>query len=228
MALRSAYSLGLHRAETMAIFSNPEQLVRRNLWRSLYVLDRFLSASLGRPTIIREKDCSSDILISRSKPPTPSSPSVENSKFMDGLGLEAAVSSCHTIGIILDQVYSQRKVSGKLAQEIADHCKGWPQALDPSLHYSQVNPEHPAQCIAILHIYLLHCHSIILLTRPFFLFTMNKAEQKRRETMRSPDKGSTRADRFGEACVSASCKSIVLVNNALNGGYLPRKNPFVM
>jgi hypothetical protein len=214
----------------MAIFSSPEQLVRRNLWRSLYVLDRFLSASLGRPTVIRDKDCSGDILISRSTPPAHQSPlaTVDNSSFIDGLGLEAAVSSCYTIGVILDKVYSQRKVSGKLAQEIADHCKGWPQALDPSLHYSQANPEYPAQCIAILHIYLLHCHSIILLTRPFFLFIMNKEDQKRRETRQSPDRGSTRADRFGEACVSASCKSIALVHNAIKGGYLPRKNPFVM
>lgn len=212
------------------IFSTPEQLVRRNLWRSLYVLDRFLSASLGRPTAIRDQDCSGDILLSRPTPPAQQPPfaTADNASFMDGRGLEAAVSSCHTIGIILDKVYSQRKVSGKLAQEIADHCKGWPQALDPSLHYSQVNSAYPAQCIAILHIYLLHCHSIILLTRPFFLFTMNKEEQKRREPKQGPERGSTRADRFGEACVSASCKSITLVRNALKGGYLPRSNPFVM
>jgi hypothetical protein len=215
MALRSAFALGLHRAETMALFSATEQLVRRNLWRSLYVLDRYLSASLGRPTAIRDSDCSGDILTSRGGT-------------MDGCGLEAAVYSCHTIGVILDQVYSQRKVSGKLAQEIADQCKGWPQALDPTLHHSQANPANPAQGIAILHVNLFHWHSIILLTRPFFLFTMNKEEQMRRDTGQRPFREGSLTDRFGEACVSASCQSIALVHNALKGGYLPRRNPFVM
>jgi hypothetical protein len=215
MALRSAFALGLHRAETMVLFSPSEQLVRRNLWRSLYILDRFLSASLGRPTAIRDSDCSGDILTSRGKT-------------MDGVGLEAAVNSCHTVGVILEKVYSQRKVSGKLGQDIADHCKGWPQALDPCLHHSRANPSNPAQGIAILHVNLFHYHSIMLLTRPFFLFTMNKEEQMRRETGQKPVREGTRTDRFGEACVSASCQSIVLVQNALRGGYLPRRNPFVM
>lgn len=62
MAVRSAFALGLHRDETMRIFSNNEQAVRRNLWRSLFVLDRFLAASLGRPTAIRESDCSGPTL----------------------------------------------------------------------------------------------------------------------------------------------------------------------
>lgn len=199
----------------MTLFSDAEQLVRKNLWRSLYVLDRFLSASLGRPTAIRESDCSGDILTSKGK-------------LLDGRGLEAAVSSCHTIGVILEKVYSQRKVSGKLAQGIADHCKGWPQALDPDLRHTHANPENPAQSIAILHIYLFHFHSITLLTRPFFLFAMNKAEQARRETGQKSIRAGTRTARFGEACVSASCQSIALVHNALKGGYLPRRNPFVM
>lgn len=215
MALRSAFALGLHRAETMALFPAAEQLVRRNLWRSLYVLDRFLSASLGRPTAIRDSDCSGDILTNRGNT-------------TDGRGLEAAVNSCHTIGIILDTVYSQRKVSGKLAQDIADHCKGWPQALDPSLHYSQASPANPAQGIAILHVNLLHYHSIMLLTRPFFMFTLNKEEKMKRDTGQKPIRGGSWADRFGEACVSASCQSITLIHNALRGKYLPRRNPFVM
>jgi hypothetical protein len=230
MALRSAFALGLHRAETMVIFPAVEQSVRMNVWRSLYVLDRFLSASLGRPTAIRDSDCSGDILTSRARPPSRQIPftAPESTNFIDGHGLKATVSSCHTIGVVLDKVYSQRKVSTKLAQEIADYCKGWPQVLDDSLHHSQANSAHPAQGIAILHVYLFHYHSITLLTRPFFLFIMNKEEQRRRETAQRQHRASTRMQRFGEACVSASCQSIALIHNALRDGYLPRRNPFVM
>lgn len=41
MAVRSAFALGLHREETLVIFNTEEQTLRRNLWRSLFVLDRF-------------------------------------------------------------------------------------------------------------------------------------------------------------------------------------------
>lgn len=193
MAVRSAFALGLHREETMCIFSGAEQMVRRNLLRSLYVLDRFLSTSLGRPTSIQESDCSGDTLTTGEKPPFPQAPfpTAANASFTAALGLEASVRSCHVIGVILDKVYSQRKISTKLAQDIADHCKGWPKSLDPSLHWKQANSTDPTQGIAVLHVNLLYCHSIVLLTRPFFLFLMNKMHQEQRDNgQRSQRQGS--------------------------------------
>jgi hypothetical protein len=229
MALRSSFALGLHRQEATGIFTKEKQSTRRNLWRSLYVLDRFLSASLGRPTAIRDNDCSGDTLTAGGTAPFPVAASPASDPiFKDGLGLEASVRSCHTIGVILDKVYSQRKISTKLAQEIADHCKGWPRMLDPSLHHSQTSSLNPCQGIAILHVYLFHCHSVILLTRPFFLFAMYKKEQERKENTGKTYKIGTRMDRFAEACVSASCQSVTLVQKAYDGGYLPRRNPFIL
>jgi hypothetical protein len=230
MAVRSAFALGLHREETMCIFGSAEQSVRRNLWRSLYVLDRFLSASLGRPTAIRESDCSGDTLTTGEKPPFPQAPfpTAANMNFTNALGLEASVRSCHVVGVILEKVYSKRKISTKLAQEIADHCKGWPRALDSGLHWRQASSANPSQGIAILHVNLLYCHSIILLTRPFFLFLMNKIHQETRELGQRPQKFGTRMEKFAEACVIASCHSIALVQNALESRYLPHRNPFVL
>jgi hypothetical protein len=230
MAVRSAFALGLHREETMCIFSSAEQSVRRNLWRSLFVLDRFLSASLGRPTAIRESDCSGTSLTQGEDPPFPQAPfpTAANANFANSLGLEASVRSCHVIGVILEKIYSKRKISTKLAQEIADHCKGWPKALDPSLHWRQANSADPNQGIAILHVNLLHCHSIVLLTRPFFLFLMNKVYQERKEAGDRSHRYGTRMEKFAEACVISSSHTIALVQNALESRYLPHRNPFVL
>ncbi|KAF8863741.1 hypothetical protein BDZ45DRAFT_583241 [Acephala macrosclerotiorum] len=232
MAVRSAFALGLHREETMIIFSSAEQSVRRNLWRSLFVLDRFLATCLGRPTAIRESDCSGTTLQTGEKAPFPQAPfpTAANANYMSpsALGLEASVRSCHMIGVILEKVYSKRKISTKIAQEIADHCKGWPKALDSSLHYRQANAADPAQGIAILHVNLLHCHSVILLTRPFFLFLMNKVHQDRLDPAQRNEKGSSRMDRFAGACVIASNHSITLVQTALENRCLPHRNPFVL
>lgn len=214
------------------MFSSSEQSTRRNLWRSLFVLDRFLAASLGRPTAIRESDCSGPTLQTGERAHFPQAPfpteANANYTSSSALGLEASVSSCRMIGLILEKVYSKRKISTKIAQEIAINCKGWPKTLDPSLQYRQANSVDPAQGIAILHVNLLHCHSVILLTRPFFLFLMNKGHNEQNNSMPKSDRNTSRMERFAEACVIASTHSISLVQTALEGRYLPHRNPFVL
>lgn len=224
MAVRSAFALGLHREETHCIFNTGEQSVRRNLWRSLFVLDRFLAASLGRPTAIRESDCSGDTLTTAE---FHTSQSATNEEYTNSVALKASTRSCHVIGVVLEKVYSTRKVSASLAQEIANECKSCPQVLDPILHWRQARSAKPNQGVAILHVNLLYCHSVILLTRPFLVYLMKKKHE-------DSGKGSglerygTKMKQFAESCVVAGCHSIALVQVSLEGGYLPRRNPFVM
>lgn len=226
MAVRSAYALGLHREETLVIFSAEDQAARRKLWRSLFILDRFLAASLGRPEAIHEGECSGDIL-----DPTehgsihPARPHISH---LCGAGLEAAVRSCHVVGIILKKVYQQRKISTRLAQELADECKKWPETLDPSLHWRQASPNNVRQAIAILHSNIIYCHSIVLLTRPFFLYLLSAEIQRTRlnSTNHPPIPSRGRLEKFSDACMIASTHTIALVQNAYEGGYLPRLNPF--
>ena len=52
MAVRLAYSQGLHRVEVIDALSENERLARQKLWRSLFVLDCYQSVSLGRPLAI--------------------------------------------------------------------------------------------------------------------------------------------------------------------------------
>jgi hypothetical protein len=231
MAVRSAYALGLHREETMVMFTSNDQGSRRNLWRSLFVLDRFLALSLGRPCAISEDDCNGDTL----KPSNNgishvdyhSQPSFEQTAVY---GLDAAVRSCQVIGTILQRVYQQRKISTKLAQEIADVCKVWPKAVAPVLQWRQAGSASASQGIAILHVNLFYCHSVILLTRPFFLYVLNTEVQRGVAlTGRSRIRRSfPRMEKFSEACVIASTHTIALVQTAFEGGYLPRRNPIVI
>jgi hypothetical protein len=233
MAARSAYALGLHREETMVIFSPEEKLERKNLWRSLFVIDRLLSCSLGRPTAISEDDCSGDTLRPTEQPvDEPFNPSVHPRPDYNATGpcaLEAAVRSCSVIGLILRKVYQQRKISTRLAQEIADICKSWPRALPDILHWRQAAHASPSQGVAILHVNLFYCHSIILLTRPFFLYILNLETQ--RQVGQTPSRGPRpylRMEKFSEACVIASTHTILLVQNAFEAGYLSRRNPAVI
>ncbi|USP78460.1 hypothetical protein yc1106_05734 [Curvularia clavata] len=233
MAVRSALALGLHREETMVIFSPEEQMQRKDLWRSIFVIDRLLSCSLGRPTAISEDDCSGDTLqpsdgeYNHSWGFTPKT--VYDYNETGPPALEAAVRSCKVIGIILRKVYQRRKISTRLAQEISDICKKWPRALTPILQWRQAATASPSQGVAILHVNLFYCHSIILLTRPFLLYILNKETQRQVEQPgnRGP-RPFIRMERFSEACVIASVHTILLIQNAFEAGYLSRRNPAVI
>lgn len=225
MAVRTAYTLGLHREETLVVFSAEERSARRNLWRSLFILDRFMSASLGRPMAIADEECSGEVL-------DPSS-SLYSAQQLDPheyctAGLEAAVRSCHVVGIILKKVYLQRKISTKLAQELADQCRRWPENLSPALHWRQASPKDRRQAIAILHSNQVYCHSIILLTRPFFLYLLSaEIQQTRLGAGQWPQRSRGRMEKFSDACLTASTHTIALIQNAYEGQYLPKLDPFV-
>ena len=237
MAVRSAYALGLHREEALKFFGPEDQAARRNLWRSLFVMDRFLACSLGRPPAISEEECSGDSL----KPGEPTiSDELGFSNSFQGsadynqtaaYALDAAVRSSSVIGTILKRVYQHRKISTRLAQEIADVCKLWPKMLAPTLHWRQYAAAGPSQGMAILHVNLFYCHSIVLLTRPFFLFILNSEAQ--RGPAEAFDGSRSRHDygrmeKFSEACVVASTHTVVLVQNASEVGHLPRRDPAVI
>ncbi|TEA21141.1 putative transcriptional regulatory protein [Colletotrichum sidae] len=227
MAVRSGFALGLHRVqENHFIFKSDEIKLRRNLWRSLFVLDRFLAASLGRPVAIDEEECSSDALLVFEKTPQGELVQVKNSND----GLDAAVRSCRIIGQILKKIYARRRVSVRLASEIWEQCSAWHSSLSAELSSRQVaaDPSNPSQGIAALHVNLLYCHSIILLTRPFFICLLSKVHNERSGFALPVPKWINRMSKYCEACLSASNQTINLVQRAFESNYLPQRNPFVL
>lgn len=214
----------------MVIFNAAERRLRRNVWRSLFVLDRFLAACLGRPITISEDNCSEHALELPTETNADESAVNDDVELTNSVALDAAVRSCSLIGLTLKKVYSKRKVSTLVAQEIADHLETWERELNQSLDCRRIvdGGVDAAQAVAILHIHLLHCHSVLLLTRPFFLYLLKMCCD---DLSRSPHKlphCSPRLERFSRACVEASQRTIILVRAALDAEYLPQCNPFIM
>lgn len=215
----------------MVIFNETEIRVRKNIWRTLFILDRFLSACLGRPMGISHDDCSQNSL----KPPalnTRPGDSLLNheTEAINSIALNSTVQTCHIIGSTLKMVYSKRRISTLVAQEIAEHLKQWNRELHPTLHWGRIltRAVDPAHGIAILHTNLLHFHSVILLTRPFFLCLLTKAQEYHFGSGDKPHRLSQRMDGFAQTCVEASQHTLVLAKAALDADYLPQCNPFVM
>lgn len=228
MAVRSAFALGLHRKEALPAFPVPQQELRRNLWKTLFVLDRFLSASLGRPTAINEDDCSEDLLYQSDAALRPDSDETSDD-VVHAEGLKAIIRSSQSIGIILKKVYSKRKISTALAQEITQRSRHLYGKLHPELHWRKADhPPTPGRGIAILHANLFQIHTTILLTRPFFLFMVHKTQAARMSGDSTSSNSKTKLSKYAQACVQASYNTIFLVNRASRDNYLSQRNPFVL
>ncbi|KAK4106770.1 hypothetical protein N658DRAFT_415070 [Parathielavia hyrcaniae] len=228
MAVRSAYALGLHREETMrdVIFTPTEMRVRRNLWKTLFILDRFLAATLGRPTAISEDDCSCKIL--PDKGATDIQPRCEPG--LDPIhasSLDSCVEAAHVIGVTL-KVFSRRKISTAKVQEIVDMSKNWDLASPSYRRRSSGGPINPAHGMASLHVSLLSLHSLILLTRQLFVMHNWMLVEERSGIKKAPQIRESPMARFSEACVVASYRTIKLARSAREDGYLPRRNPFII
>lgn len=234
MAIHSAKALGLHREETMEVFEPPERQLRKSVWRSLFVFDRFLAASLGRPITISEADCSEHALDFEREATTAESPMSIDSGVTNSMALNAAVRSSMLIGTTLRKFYSKRRISTLVGQEIADRLEIWEREMHQSLHCRRImgRPIDPAEAVAVLHVNLLHCHSVILLTRPFFLFLIKwgykMGYDDLPEKLPSADQRLDRLEKFSQACIEAAQRTIILARAALDAEYLPQCNPFVI
>lgn len=151
-------------------------------------------------------------------------------------GVNASVSSSRIIGTILKEVYAKRRVSVKATRDIEDQCSLWERDLQDCLHWQRgkqtalhgdfnSGQASHAHGIAVLHVNLLHYHSIILLTRPFFLFLIQTG---RRGSSQVAPRLRARTEMFSKVCVDASYQTIAMCQTAREAMYLPKRNPFVM
>ncbi|KAI8966821.1 fungal-specific transcription factor domain-containing protein [Daldinia sp. FL1419] len=229
MAVRSAQALGLHREENNGVIFTPHQIrLRKNVWKTLYILDRILAASLGRPMMISLKDCSENVLGSSTEATADENPIYQGADL--AAALDAAVKSCHLIGLTLEKVYVEMKASTLVAQEIADRIERWERDIHRDFHCQRLldGSVDTTQAIASLHINLLHCHSVLLLTRPFFLYLLKMGCDDLSRSPKKPPYISSRLDKFAQACVEAAQRTIILTRAALDAEYLPQCNPFVI
>ncbi|KAH6672312.1 fungal-specific transcription factor domain-containing protein [Halenospora varia] len=230
MAVNLAFALGVHKEETLSVFNSSEQRARRNLWQSLYIMDCFLAASLGRPNSISSISASD---LCPFPPPSASSPGAtvqENS-------LVFTVNASKIIGNILSRVYHKRKASRSIAYFLSLRLSEWKKELPEELHWRRISDPNEPQDLTLkrLHINLIYFHGILLLTRPFLLHQIAiKLEGSTTDLSPTTQGQVPKANRpeqmfcFHGACVRSAMHTITAVYAAYNTSTLPRRDPFVV
>lgn len=225
LAIRLAQSLGLHQEETFVIYNPDERRVRSRLWQSLFIVDRLLSASLGRPPATTDDNWDHD----RYSTPIPVRIDAGDIRGLCNAGLEAATRSSHIIGLVLQHVYQQRKISTATARKLADKCVQWSRTLPDALRWQHNSPYNLRQARAIFHANLTYWHSIVLLTRPFFLYLVSNQIQSLYLNNPPGEKATahgTKIASFANSCITASTNTINITCDAWRGGYLSAFNFF--
>ncbi|KAI6293651.1 hypothetical protein MCOR29_011573 [Pyricularia oryzae] len=221
-----AQQLGMHREEQILMrydeimkngrpwsFDVNIGRLRRNVWRSLLLLDRFVAAQLGRPPVVAD-------VFAFPAPPEDADGDITS--------LGPSIRGVEMLSTILLGIYNKSETLAVEAAEIAGQDIDWPYMNDKSailFPSSQSPPTTPAElqrcAIHNLHHRLLQLHSVILLGRPFMLFD---AHIKGYDTHPLSGEG----EKFPRDAIEASYKSIAMVWSAMEEGFLSRRNPFIV
>jgi len=149
MAVQSATSLGIHIDELTSPGADGEmdEVSRKNIWQSLFVIDQFMAVSLGRPKFIQNTTS-----LQLKDPLTPS----ESPRYRGSPAIKATTRSCKFTSIILENAYSGSCLLNGQFQAIAKQCQDWPKELDDKLRWQVEGTANSDEKIEIMHVNLFY------------------------------------------------------------------------
>ncbi|OTA56788.1 hypothetical protein K449DRAFT_387165 [Hypoxylon sp. EC38] len=217
IAARAAYSIGLHRTEVNSRFGSETHIRRDRLWKSLRVLDLFLSISMGRPPSMSDIDCTVPY------------------RTLDSNGqeefdiLNASVQVLSITEEIVLQVYSRRKISLQLTEGISRQLRDWSNRWLPRLKRTMAESprEYEVDVVGACQVMSCYYYAVMLVTRPFLMYEICKRLPDRATTAEVPSSSSDNSGRarLANACIDAAglmSESVVdLVNQRRLDGRMP-------
>ncbi|OJJ46256.1 hypothetical protein ASPZODRAFT_159794 [Penicilliopsis zonata CBS 506.65] len=232
IALRAAYAVGIHRKDANALFCTRERIARERVWRSLRMLDLFLSASLGRPP------GTSDFDYDQREDPSAQVPAQQHSSSDEHVAA-AVVALCRIFERILSDVYMKQVVSISVAETISNQHRQWVLRLPDFLKAQSegVDAQQLEGALSVAHIFGSYYWSIILLTRPFFIYRVSRyakgkshSQSGASSAISTPDAlaGNSRVSLFADACVYSALRGLEVVNGLTRFPSLPRRLPFLI
>ncbi|PSR92284.1 hypothetical protein BD289DRAFT_184313 [Coniella lustricola] len=242
LAVRAAYSIGIHRTEVNARFGAEAHRQRDRIWKSLRIVDLFLSTSMGRPPCVGDVDCT-----------VPYRQVDSNGHEMFDI-LNASVQIFLILEGIVLEVYSRRKITFQLTEGISrqlrDFSVRWLRQLkrvvsgastsngagagggigsNDSNDPRQANTKYSTDVDGACHVLATYYYAVMLVSRPFLMYELYRRL--------SPEPTTTVYGRAGlvsgksklaDACIDAASLLVDQVLDLVERGAVTGRRPILV
>lgn len=218
IAVRAAYSIGVHRTEVNSRFGTETHRQRDRLWKSLRIVDLFLSTSMGRPPSTSDVDC------------TVSYRQVDD----DGHEVLDILNASVQIFLILEgvvlEVYSRRKISLQLTEGISrqlrDFSGRWLQQLKSVV--SSPSPENSAEVNGACQVLASYYYAVMLVSRPFLMYELHRRLSHEPCTVYGRAGLMSGKSKLADACIDAASLMVDQILDLIEKGYVSGRRPVLV
>ncbi|KAL2256255.1 hypothetical protein VTK26DRAFT_1924 [Humicola hyalothermophila] len=219
IAARAAYSIGIHRTAVNARFGPEIHRQRDRLWKSLRILDIFLSTSMGRPPAASDVDCTV---------PYREVDDAGHEKF-DLLNASAQIFL--VMEAIVLEVYSRRKISPRLTEGISRELREWStrwlqRLKDPIEGTTSENQPGLANgaCLILSSYY----YAVILVSRPFLMVELHRRLSDDYSFAAGNGAIMTGKAKLADACIDAAILMVDPIQSLIERGQMTRRAPIIV
>lgn len=223
IAVRAAYAVGIQRKDANTLFCVRERRARERVWKSLRMIDLFLSASLGRPPGTSDFDFA--LRENQAEDRQRCSSSDEQVSL-------AVTALCCIFERIITDVYMKQVISINVAEAISNQHRSWVRNLPTFLKQQTEQPASKSleDALAAANVFGSYYWSIILLTRPFLTYRVSQHVKTDTEAT-DPSQSKANSPRialFADACVYSALRALDVVDGLSQYASLPRRLPFLI
>ncbi|KAF4505740.1 hypothetical protein G6O67_007657 [Ophiocordyceps sinensis] len=217
IAVRAAYSIGVHRTEVNARFGPDGRRQRDRLWKSLRVVDLSLSTSMGRPPATSDVDCTVSYRCA----------AVHGGGDDDGGDLlDASVQILLITECIVLEVYSRRKISLQLTEGISRQLRDWSARWLPRLKDVVAGRRH-AHAVGACQVLASYYYAVMLVSRPFLMYELCRRLSDAGSTPRRAAPTSGRS-KLADACIEAASLMVDAMLDLIDKGLLNVRVPLMV
>ncbi|KAK4162407.1 hypothetical protein QBC43DRAFT_291021 [Cladorrhinum sp. PSN259] len=208
IAARAAYSIGIHRTAVNARFGEEVGPRRDKLWKSLRVVDLYLSTSMGRPPATSDVDCTVPY------------------RGGEGNLLNASVQIFLVIESIVGEVYSRRKISPRLTEGISRELRDWSgKWLKRLMDFVESGDKRGGEANGACQVLASYYYAVVLVSRPFLMVELHRRLSDGYTGNGGEGSGKSK---LADACIDAAILMVEPVKSLIERGFMTRRAPMVV
>lgn len=217
VAARAAYAIGVHRTEVNARFGPDVHRQRDRLWKSLRIVDLFLSISMGRPPSASDVDCTVPYR----------NADADGNETLDLLN--ASVQIMLITERIVIEVFSRKKISLQLTEGISHQLRDWSVRWLHQLKevMARTDPRSEAEVSGACQVLSSYYYAVMLVSRPFLMYELVRrlSDNPLANSRASLTSGKSK---LADACIDAASLMVDSVQELIERGVLNNRLPLLV